>query len=88
MKKSKTFWRLLAKSLGEKASKCDKEADKIALIRLIMFLSIFITNCFIIANAVRHWNDKTTVQVVIDSSMLPDYQTPPPRQLNKSLEFE
>ena len=88
MKKSKTFWRLLAKSLGEKASKCDKEADKIALIRLIMFLSIFITNCFIVANAVRHWNDKTTVQVVIDSSILPDYQTPSPRPLNKPLEFE
>ena len=88
MKKSKTFWRLLAKSLGEKASKCDKEADKVALIRLVMFLSIFITNCFIVANAVRHWNDKTTVQVVIDSSVLPDYQTPPPRPLNKPLEFE
>ena len=88
MKKSKTFWRLLAKSLGEKASKCDKEADKVALIRLVMFLSIFITNCFIVANAVRHWNDKTTIQVVIDGSMLPEYQTPPPRQLNKSLEFE
>ena len=88
MKKRKTFWRLLAKSLGEKASKCDKEADKVALIRLVMFLSIFITNCFIVANAVRHWNDKTTVQVVIDGSMLPDYQTPPPRPLNKPLEFE
>ena len=88
MKKSKTFWRLLAKSLGEKASKCDKEADKVALIRLIMFLSIFITNCFIVANAVRHWNDKTTIQVVIDGSMLPDYQTPPVRYSNKTLEFE
>jgi len=87
MKKRKTFWRLLAKSLGEKSSKCDKEADKVALIRLVMFLSIFITNCFIVANAVRHWNDKTTVQVVIDSSMLPDYQTPSPRPLNKPLEF-
>ncbi len=53
MKKRKTFWRLLAKSLGEKASKCDKEADKVALIRLVMFLSIFITNCFIVFNAVR-----------------------------------
>jgi hypothetical protein len=67
MKKKKTFWRLLAKSLGEKASKCDKEADRVALIRLVMFLSIFITNCFIVANAqerLRHWNDKTEVYVV------------------------
>lgn len=47
------MWRLIAKSLGEKASKNNKEADKIALIRLLMFLSIFITNGFIIYNALR-----------------------------------
>ena len=34
MKKQKNVWRLLAKALGEKASKCDKEADRVALIRL------------------------------------------------------
>jgi hypothetical protein len=70
MKKRKTFWRLLAKSLGEKASKCDKEADRVALIRLVMFLSIFITNCFIVANALRHWNDKTEVYVIIEENQL------------------
>jgi hypothetical protein len=70
MKKKKTFWRLLAKSLGEKASKCDKEADRVALIRLVMFLSIFITNCFIVANALRHWNDKTEVYVIIEENQL------------------
>ena len=35
-------------ALGEKSGKNNKESDKIALIRLFMFLSIFITNCFII----------------------------------------
>ena len=70
MKKKKTFWRLLAKSLGEKASKCDREADRVALIRLVMFLSIFITNCFIVANALRHWNDKTEVYVIIEENKL------------------
>lgn len=88
MKSRKTLFRLIAKSLGEKASKCDKEADKVAIIRLLMFLSIFITNCFIIANALRHWNDKTTIQVVIDSSTLPVYQTPQPKKLNTSFEYE
>jgi hypothetical protein len=53
MKKQKNAWRLLAKALGEKASKCDKEADKVAFIRLVMFLSIFITNCFIVFGVVR-----------------------------------
>ena len=55
--KHKSLWRLIAKSLGEKAGKNNQEADKIALIRLLMFLSILITNCFIVANALRHWND-------------------------------
>jgi len=62
---------LLAKALGEKASKNDKEADRVALIRLVMFLSIFITNCFIVANAVRHWNDETQIYVIIDGSDVP-----------------
>ena len=68
MKKKKTAWRLLAKALGEKSGKNDNEADRIALIRLVMFLSIFITNCFIVANAVRHWNDETKIYVIIDGS--------------------
>ena len=52
-KKTKRFWRLIAKSLGEKSGKDDREADKIAIIRFLMFFSIFITNGFIIFNAVR-----------------------------------
>ena len=44
-------------ALGEKSGKNNKEADKIALIRLLAFLSILITNSFIVANALRHWND-------------------------------
>jgi hypothetical protein len=51
--KKKNTWRLIAKALGEKAGKNNQEADKIAIIRLVMFLSIFITNGFIIFNAVR-----------------------------------
>jgi len=40
-------------ALGEKSGKNNKEADRIALIRLCMFLSIFITNGFIVFNAIR-----------------------------------
>ena len=88
MKKNKTVWRLLAKALGENASKCDKEADKIALIRLLMFLSILITNCFIVANAIRHWNDETKIEVFVQTSSTPEYQTPPMKVSNRTLEFE
>ena len=68
MKKRRNAWRLLAKSLGEKSGKNDTEADKIALIRLVMFLSIFITNCFIVANAIRHWNDEPVIHLIIDGT--------------------
>lgn len=56
-KPKSNLWRLVAKSLGEKAGKDDRESDKIAFIRLIIMLQIVITNGFIIANAIRHWND-------------------------------
>ena len=55
--KQSNLWKIIAKSLGEKSGKTDKEADQVAIIRLIAFLSIFITNSFIVANALRHWND-------------------------------
>lgn len=51
------MWRWWAKALGEKASKCDKESDKIAIIRTIIFASYLITNAFIVAGVIRHWND-------------------------------
>jgi hypothetical protein len=56
-KNNKTIFRIIAKSLGEKSGKTDQEADRVAIVRLIMFLSILITNSFIVANALRHWND-------------------------------
>ena len=51
----KNAWRIWAKALGEKASKHDYEADKVALIRTFIFASYLITNIAIVANAVRHW---------------------------------
>lgn len=56
-KKRKTIWRLWAKALGEKASKCDKESDTVAIVRTFIFATYLITNLAIVANAVRHWND-------------------------------
>lgn len=53
MKKRMSSWRIICKALGEKSGKDNQEADRIALVRLCMFLSIFITNGFIIFNAVR-----------------------------------
>jgi hypothetical protein len=68
MKHRKTIWKWFAMALGEKASKCDKESDVVARIRAVIFLTYLITNCFIIAGVIRHWNDKQDDQV---SSSIP-----------------
>jgi hypothetical protein len=46
-----------AKALGEKVGGSDREADKIAWIRTFLITQAIITNCFIIANAIRHWDN-------------------------------
>ena len=58
MKHKKTVWRLFAKALGEKASKCDRESDAVAIIRAIIVLTYLITNSFIVVGVLRHWNDQ------------------------------
>jgi hypothetical protein len=68
MKHRKTIWKWFAMALGEKASKCDKESDVVARIRAVIFLTYLITNCFIIAGVIKHWNDKQDDQV---SSSIP-----------------
>ena len=55
------LWRVLAKSLGEKSGKDDREADIIAVIRLLMFLSILITNFVIVYGVLRAHHFPTTV---------------------------
>jgi hypothetical protein len=62
--KNKSLWRLWSKSIGEKASQCDKESDKIAVIRTVIFLTYLITNAFIVAGVIRHWNSET-IQIEI-----------------------
>ncbi|NBP00164.1 MAG: hypothetical protein EBU90_08545 [Proteobacteria bacterium] len=60
-KKSKTLWRWWAKALGEKATKNDREADYIAGVRTFIFFTYLITNLFICAGVIRHWNDVPTI---------------------------
>jgi hypothetical protein len=64
------MWRLWAKALGEKAHKKDHIADKVAIVRTIIFASYLITNMFIIAGVIRHWNGKE-IKIYIDSQQLP-----------------
>lgn len=67
VKKKKTAWRWWAKALGEKASKCDRESDNIAIVRTIIFASYLITNCFIIAGVIRHWDDENRTIIQLET---------------------
>ena len=58
MMQLRMIWRWWAKALGQKASKKDHEADKVAVIRTFIFTTYLITNCFIVAGVMRHWNDR------------------------------
>lgn len=49
------MWKIWAKALGKKASDCDNEADKVAIIRTAIVLCYIITNIFIVAGVIRHW---------------------------------
>jgi hypothetical protein len=53
--KKHSLWRLWAKALGEKASDCDRESDRVAVIRTVVVGVNFITCLFIIAGILRHW---------------------------------
>lgn len=56
--KHRSRWkRLWFKALGERASECNKESDAVAWIRTGIFVSYFLTNLFICAGVVRHWNN-------------------------------
>jgi hypothetical protein len=80
------MWRLWAKALGEKATKNDKEADYVAGIRTFLFATYLLTNCFIVAGVIRHWNDETHVYVEIhqENPVPPLLQT----TLNRTGQFE
>ena len=53
------MWRLWSYALGRKEGRNDTEANIIAGIRTVILLSYLITNFFIIAGVIRHWNDGT-----------------------------
>jgi len=96
MKKKKGFLYYIYYALGEKSHPhCNKTADRVALIRLLITLQILITNFFIIggviinvASIVKHWNRKTEVYIQVESESVVPYVTSSDRKSNKTFEFE
>jgi hypothetical protein len=56
VKKGSSMWRLWAKALGQKEGITDSEADVVAALRTAIVALYIITNLFIIAGILRHWN--------------------------------
>jgi len=59
------MWRLWSYALGRKEGRSDREANIIACIRTFIFISYLVTNCFIIAGVIRHWNDIPTKRLPV-----------------------
>jgi len=49
------MFRVWANALGPKASDCIEHADRVAWVRTFIFVTYFVTNCFIVAGVIRHW---------------------------------
>jgi hypothetical protein len=56
VKKGLSMWRLWAKALGQKEGITNSEADVVAAIRTAIVILYIVTNLFIIAGILRHWN--------------------------------
>lgn len=64
------MWRLWCKALGQKATECSKESDKVATIRTVILAAYMITNFVIVAGVVRHWNDgESTTELQLEVSV-------------------
>ena len=56
-----TIWNIWKYSLGSFQDNTTKKYDNIVcIIRSFIFLQLVITNCFIVAGNIRHWNDHHT----------------------------
>jgi hypothetical protein len=75
------MWRLIAKALGTKEGKNEKEADIVALVRTAILFSYMLTNACIVAGVVRHWDDSSKDQnTCIQRSQDPPHSASPTNQ--------
>ena len=62
MRRRQKAFRIWANALGPKADECHKVADCVAWVRTWILMAYLITNCFIVAGVIRHWNDAACVR--------------------------
>ena len=60
------FWRVWKYALGSFEDNKTAEYDNaVCIVRSIIFVSYLVTNCFITAGVIRHWNDVPTKRLPI-----------------------
>lgn len=60
------LWRIWKYALGSFSDEETKRYDNsVLIVRSIIFFTYLITNCFIIAGVVRHWNNVPTQRLPI-----------------------
>ncbi len=62
MKKILRVWKYALGSFSDE--KTERYDNAIVVIRSLVFFSYLITNCFIVAGVIRHWDSNQTVHVV------------------------
>lgn len=68
--RSKNIWKVWAKAIGEKSSACSLESDRVAIVRTLILLTYLLTNCFIVAGVIRHWDQPKNCHTAL--SVAPD----------------
>ena len=59
-------WNIWKYALGSFSDEKTKEYDNyVVIVRSIIFVSYLVTNCFITAGVIRHWNDVPTKRLPI-----------------------
>ena len=57
------LWRVWKYALGSFSDEKTKEYDNpVLIVRSLIFVSYLITNCFITAGVIRHWNPPNQIQ--------------------------
>ena len=69
------FWRTWKYALGSFSdTKTAKYDNAVCIVRSIIFVSYLVTNCFITAGVIRHWNDVPTKRLpVLNQSIQEEY---------------
>jgi hypothetical protein len=68
-------WEIWKYALGSfEDNKTAKYDNAVCVIRSIIFVSYLVTNCFITAGVIRHWNDVPTKRLpVLNQSIQEEY---------------